>query len=178
MADRVESEAMPRSSSQHTRRRLVVALATGAVALAGGGCGSEAQVSGLSEVARSRLVSHLETTRRAVDRRDRAGAGRALSAFTAEVTRLARSDGVDPLTARALLAGAARARRRLALELRAPGPPEAVTPSPAPSATPLVPAPPARGGPSTDRAGKQRAKRDGDERRHGKKKEKGGGGKD
>jgi hypothetical protein len=111
-----------RSRTIRARRAAAVTLA----ALAAGpaaGCGSSDEARGLSGAERAQLQQKLSEVRQAAADRDPTAAETALDEFVDEVGAVQLQGALDAETASALLTGAARARRQLAVEVKRPSPP-------------------------------------------------------
>src|SRR5215210_4026550 len=95
---------------------LAVALSPAGVA----GCGGSE--TGLTSVQQARLQSSISQARQAAKARDRTAVRAALKQFRSDVSALERDGGLSPSSARRMLATAAAALRRAAVEVPAPAP--------------------------------------------------------
>ncbi len=145
-----------------------LAVAFFAVLLAPG-CGSSPEPR-LSATAASQLQRGLSDVRAAAEDGDETEALRALSSFSALVSRESRAGNLSAGQTRGLKTGIAQARRRIELEVDAPAP----APTPPPTlTTPPVPAPePAPEEPEEEE--KEDEEKDKEEKGKGKSKGKGG----
>jgi hypothetical protein len=100
------------------------------------GCGVSDQERGLSSRERATLQQKLSEVRRAAVSRDRSAAETALDEFVDEVGALEVGGALDAEAASAMLTGAARARRQLAVEVKPPAPPPPPTRTQAPEKKP------------------------------------------
>jgi hypothetical protein len=111
-----------RSRTIRARRAAAVTLAVLAAGPAAG-CGASDETRGLSGAERAQLQQKLSEVRQAAADRDPSAAETALDEFVDEVGALQLEGALDAETASALLTGAARSRRQVALEVKPPPPP-------------------------------------------------------